>query len=207
MDTNKIPDILPFLAIDEVQKALGPYSACAPVVMGLLENNLLGKKIIEVGPDIFGKSFLDYLVSKGADAVAIDRFDREYDTYGGISKGKYILLPMERVKEGFPKDSVDLIHIRHMHPSPYPQGVMRDLYFGNLFEKRRARRYIKQYGSLVADNFSSVLKSGGYALCWSVPTDSYQFNPNSFNKKDFDHRFWDLFTIIPGFWLDVYRKK
>src|SRR3989344_904002 len=76
------------------------YSVNTSVLMGVLEDQVVEKRIVEVGPGYAGRFMLDFLIEQGADAISTDS-RCNYEDYLGPSHGRYVFSGMEKLSEAF----------------------------------------------------------------------------------------------------------
>ena len=182
------------------------YAHWTSVLLGLCQENVSGKRIVEVGPGYAGRFMMDYLTEQGADVSGIDV--ALYPDHTGPSQGRYKAVPWESISEGFSPGSVDIIHVSNMYPDPSPLQVRKDLTGRNLIKRWKAHRYLVGYESLVLQQTNNVLKEGGCLVLWHRICSDFSFNPEIVKKAGYDHRSINSWTSHSvGHTLDLYRKK
>lgn len=179
------------------------YAFCTSVLTGIYKNNLENKKILEVGPGYAGRFMLDHLIENGADAYGIDLHN--HPDYTGPSRGRYLITTWEKMLRNIPAESIDLIHVKSMHPEPYPMEVKEDYYNGNFMQRMKAKKYIRKYSSLLGENIDSLLKKEGFFICWSKH-DDFRLDPKELRERNYKHNSYNLFGTMSNFILDIYQK-
>lgn len=182
------------------------YAYCTSVLSGLLNDDLKERTIVEVGPGSQGRLMLDFIADEGANAIGIDRLPKELDKDDFDEKITLLTIPMEELGSSMPRESIDLVNIMYLDYFPWGYNWAYKEYFGGFFERREARKQIRNYDSLVADSFKRVLKKGGFVTQWWMPGGSYRLGQKPFVRAGFVHTELDLFLKIPGYFLDIYQK-
>ncbi|MDO8622860.1 MAG: hypothetical protein Q7R52_01330 [archaeon] len=181
------------------------YSICTSFLLGILNDNISGRRIVEVGPGYAGRFMLDYLTEQGADAWGIDL--NSHTDYSGPSHGRYRDISWDRISEIFSPESLDIVHVKSMYSDPCPLEIKKDAQIGNFFQRRKVNKYISGLNSRIVENTHKVLKHRGYFILWHKD-DDFNLNPKFFNKKGYQHERFNLRTDnrIPGFELDIFQK-
>jgi predicted SAM-dependent methyltransferase len=149
---------------DSNTNGIHSYAPIISFIKKIHNNDLSGKNILEIGARSYGVSALSYLNSLGAEVHALDSSEKPGDNILKNNNIDYVNGRWENVSKIFNDESMDIIYINYMYPSPYGGGPFSGIsklgpeYILNMFEAyiaKETHKVLKPNGLYIMRNWGS----------------------------------------------------
>jgi len=140
---------------DSNTNGIHSYAPIISFIKKIHNTNLSGKNILEIGARSYGVSALSYLNSLGADVHALDSSEKPGDNILKNKNIDYTCGRWENISKIFNDESMDIIYINYMYPSPYGGGPFSGI------SKLGPEYILNMFEAYVAKAMHKVLKPNG----------------------------------------------
>jgi hypothetical protein len=168
---------------DHNTRGIHSYAPIISFLKKIYGDDLSGKDILEIGARAYGISALTHLNSLGANVHGLDS---EYHPGKNLLRNNnidYINGRWENISGIFAPESMDVIYINYMYPSPYNNGPFHKEGFGSTHTNN-----LEMFEHHIAEEMHKILKPNGMYIMrnWGCMNNNeyLYFNRKNFNQYD-----------------------